>query len=473
MKKLNKIISALLAATLTAGLCACNKDNKDDVDTLVWCLPANDLSDKEAVIEEINKITIPEIGAKVEIQEYDYGTYTEKIRMKQAAGDDEFDIMFVGYLNNYIQAIQNGTLEPLNELIDEYAPELWDTIPEYAWADANYDGMYYAVPNTQIMATQYAFGIQKTLAEKYGWTKTEIEKPEELEEFLQKVKENEPLIYPYRPNYGLVMWTTKYANLGCGTVINQLSDSNEVVFLRNTPEYIQGRDTLRDWFNKGYIRRDVASVGDDNSDFNSLRYAVYNSTWKPGQETQYPDYMYVKIGTPIINGGAALSTMNGINYLSKNKEKAIKLIALINTNPELYNLMALGIKDKHYTLDEAGKYTPIEGSGYGIAHWAIGNQFNALIAYNQDDDVWEQTEKLNAESKKSKLMGYVYNGEDTSLEASAISAIMGEYECVNNGSRDKADYWDIMNERLEKAGEDRALKAIQDDINSFFSEKEE
>ena len=70
----------------------------------------------------------------------------------------------------------------------------------------------------------------------------------------------------------------------------------------------------------------------------------YNSTWKPGQETLYPDYMYVKIGNPRIDNGASLSTMTGINYKSKNKDKAIKLISLVNTNKELYNLMSLGIK---------------------------------------------------------------------------------------------------------------------------------
>ncbi len=474
MKKLNKIISAALAVALMAGLCACDKEKKAEVETLVWCLPANDLRDKEAVTEEINKITVPAIGAKVQIQEYDYGTYTEKMRMRMASGDNEYDIMFVGYLNKYSEAIKNGVLAPLNELIDEHAPELRDAVADYAWADAVYadektgEEEIYAIPNVQIMATQNAFGIQKKLAEKYGWTKTEIEKPEELEEFLKKVKENEPNIYPYRPNYGVNMWITDYTQLSGGTAINEFTESNEVVFLRETPEYIQAVDTLRDWFNKGYIRKDVASVGDDNTDFNALRYAVYNSTWKPGQETQYPDYMYVKIGKPVLKSGAALSTMNGINYMSDKKEKAIKLISLVNTNPELYNLMALGIKDKHYTLDETGKYKPIEDSGYSIAHWVIGNQFNALIAYNQDDDVWEQTEKLNKESKSSKVVGFSFENENVKAELSAISAVTGEYSAASNGSRDKSEYIDIQNQRLEKAGEDKVLQEVQTQINAFF-----
>lgn len=474
MNNLKRVLSLSIAAAIMGTLCACgeNKKSEDDVVTLTWCLPSNDLSDKEAVIEEINKITVPEIGAKVAIQEYDYGTYTEKMRMKMASNDDTYDLMFVGYLNSYNDAVKNGVLAPLNELIDEYAPELRDAIDDYVWTDAvREDGEIYAVPNTQIMAMQYSFGILKTLAEKYNWTKTEIESPEELEEFLAAVKENEPDIYPYRPNYGITMWTYMYTGLAGGTAISENDDSKDVVFLRNIKEYQQGVDTLRDWYNKGYIRKDVASVGDDNTDFNALRYAVYNSTWKPGQETLYPDYMYVKIGNPLIKNGASLSTMTGINYKSKNKDKAIKLISLVNTNKELFNLMSLGIKDKHYTIDETGKYKAVEDCGYGIAGWVIGNQFNALVAYNQDEDVWEQTKKLNLEAKNSKIRGFIYDDSKVKAELSSISAVSGEYGASGNGSMDKSEYWDKMETRLKSVGEDKVLVDVQSQIDAFFAEK--
>ncbi len=475
MKNFKRITALALAAAGMTTLCACGdkKASNDGVDTLVWCLPANDISDKAAVIEEINKITVPEIGAKVEIQEYDFGTYTEKMRMKMASGDDTYDLMFVGYLNNYNDAVRNGVLAPLNKLMEENAPELKSAIDDYVWTDAiKEDGEIYAVPNTQIMSTQYSFGILKSLAEKYGWTKTEIEKPEELEEFLAKVKAGEPDIYPYRPNYGLNMWVTRYSSLAGGTVIDEESDDNTVKFARETPEYLQGVDTMRDWYNKGYIRQDVASVGDDNTDFNANRYAVYNSTWKPGQETIYPQYMYVKIGTPRINNGASLSTMTGISHKSKHKEKAIKLIYLINTNKELYNLMSLGIKDKHYTVDEStGKYTPVEDSGYSIQGWIIGNQYNSLVAYNQDDDVWEQTRKINSESKESRIRGFEYDNANVKPELSSISAVTGEYGATSNGSRDKSEYWDTMVKRLKDVGEDKVLADTQKQIDEFFANK--
>lgn len=456
MKKYQRFLALALAGVMSLGLAACGdeKVTDDEIVTLTWCLPTNDYSDEATIEAAINEITVPKIGAKVDIMPFDYGTYPEKMRMKQAAGEDNFDIMFVGYLNSYLQAVNNGTLEPLNDLIDEYAPELKDAIPEYAWIDAyvGEEKEVYAVPNLQIMANQYAFGIQKKLAEKYGWTKTEIETPEELEPFLEQVAANEPDIYPYRPNYGLNMWMTGYDTSYGFMTAYKLDGTGDLVWQWDTPEYNRGMQTLRKWFEKGWIRKDVASVGDDNTDFNALRYAVYNSTWKPGQEAQYPDYMYVKIGPGTIKSGASTATMNGINYLSKNKEKAIKLIALMSTDVELLNIMSIGLEGKHYTLTEDGKYEVIENCGYAVAAWSIGNQFLSIPNVNQDADVWEQTMELNETAISSPLRGHLLIVTDKNVSAisGGISAVTGEYSGpMNNGSRAPEEYWDEMMKRLD------------------------
>ena len=87
MKRYRKIMALILAAASMCVFGGCENTKSSDTDTLVWCLPANDISDKTAVLDEVNKITVPKIGAKVKIQEYDFGTYTEKMRMKMASAD--------------------------------------------------------------------------------------------------------------------------------------------------------------------------------------------------------------------------------------------------------------------------------------------------------------------------------------------------------------------------------------------------
>ena len=123
-------------------------------------------------------------------------------------------------------------------------------------------------------------------------------------------------------------------------------------------------------------------------------------------------------------------------------------------------------------MDEStGKYKAIEDSGYAISAWVIGNQFNALVAYNQDDDVWEQTQKLNRESRESRIRGFEYSNTNVKPELSSISAVTGEYGAQGNGSRDKSEYWDTMVKRLKDVGEDKVLADTQKQIDEFFANK--
>ncbi len=470
--KIKKIISMVMCIAMAAGLASCGNENSGSVDTLTWYLPSDTLTDKAAVEEEINRITEPKIGAKVNIETIDMGAYGEKMKMKMASGDADYDLMFVGYLNSYKDAVKNEVLEPLTELIDKNAPELWDAVEDYIWEDAKYEDEIYAVPNTQIEAVQYAYGVQKSLAEKYGLDKDQIESPEELEDFLAKVKEGEPDIYPYRTNYGMTMWIgPKYESIAGGFVVPIEGDASKAVMNYDTPEYQQGVKTLRDWFNKGYIRKDVASATDDDTDFKAKRYAVFSLTWKPGVESIYPDYTFVKVGKPFMSNGGTQATMIGINYKSKNKDKAIKLISLMNTDKELYNLVSLGIKDKHYTVNADGKYSAIKDSGYGIQGWMVGNQFNQLIQENQDDDVWEVTKAFNDSAQKSQLSGFWFDDTNVKAQISAIAAIGGEYGALNNGSRDSAEFWDDMKARYESAGLGQIKDEVQKQLDEFFANK--
>lgn len=470
--KIKKVISLAMCFAMAAGLCSCGEGNSDKTDTLTWYVPSNELTDKAAVIEEINKITEQKIGAKVDIQTIDAGAYGEKMRMKMASGEADYDLAFVGYLLPYQTAVKNEVLEPLTKLIDENAPELWDAVDDYIWDDAKYNGEIYAVPNTQIEAVQFAYGIQKSLAEKYGWTKEKIEKPEELEDFLAKVKAGESDIYPYRTNYGTEMWTAPYyEGIASFAVVPTDKDSNETVLAYDTPEWQSGIKTLRSWFEKGYIRKDVASATDDDTDFKAKRYATFSVTWKPGIESIYPDYTFVKVGEPFMKNGGTQATMTAINFKSKNKEKAIKLISLMNTDKELYNLMSLGIKDKHYTVGEDGKYTEIKDSGYAIDGWKIGNQFNQLIHENQSDDVWEQTKKFNDEANKSRLLGFWFDDSNIKAQISAIASISGEYGALSNGSRDSSEFLDEMINRYKDAGIEEIKAEADKQLGEFFSKK--
>lgn len=449
-----------------------------EVPTLSWLVPGDSQLDMAAVMEEANKIIEPAIGAKLDLQLIDAGSFSEKMTMHMAA-QYAYDLCFTGYVNKYRNAVDNGSLEPLTPLIDEYAPELWDLIPEYCWQDSRVDGEVYAVPNVQVEFYQYCIWIQKDLAEQYGFDYESVTTPNEIEPFLKTIKENEPDLYPFKPNGILLWWKPFYEEVFTRTmmVVDADGTSDEVLLLRDTDEFKLGVATLRDWYLKGYIRKDISSMSSDSGEANQNKYAAIAGQWKPGQETDLfnqrkKEYYPIMIGEPYMINGNVNQTMVGIGNNSKNKEKAVQLIALMNSNKELYNLISYGIEGKHYDLSDEGKVVKIPKSGYNpSAAWKFGNQFNALLTDGQQDDVWEVTERMNDEAKKSPLLGFGLDTNPITNETAQMTAILDEYESMNQGSRDYEEFKDTMASRLKSAGEDKVLAEIQKQVSEFMAER--
>ncbi len=466
----------ICAAAVCMGVTSCGGKKGDENTTLTMLIPGDAQTDIASVMEKANEITKEKIGAGLDLQFIDNGAYNEKMNMKMASRDDTYDVAFVGYLSTYDNAIKNEALAPLTELIEKNAPELKDAVSDYMWQDAVADGEIYAVPNEQVVFNQYAYFVQKDLADKYGWTKTKIDSPEELEPLMEQIKNGENGIYPYRTNYGVAMWLlNNYEEIGGGIVIPTDGDYKNAQWQVETPEYKEGVKKLREWYQKGYIREDVASVTDDSTDLAANRYAIYSARWKPGAEAQVmnsygKEYMAVLVGDSYMKNRASQDTMLGVNVNSKNKEKAIKLISLLNTDKDFYNLICFGIEGKHYEKNADGKIKLIQNSGYAPnAAWKFGNQFNALLLENESDDVWEETKRLNEECKKSPVQGMYFNSDPVSAQIAQVTALNDEYKALTNGSRDYNTIWDEMIKRYEEAGIKDILTEVSKQLEEFMN----
>lgn len=482
MKKRISLVLAGIIALGCATFTGCSKKNEvsnDEVVTLSWLLPGDQQPDMASVTEKINEITREKIGAEVEFTYIDTGAYTERMKMNMASGM-EFDICFTGYVNPYLDSVNKEGLMSLTELIDEHAPALKEALPEYAWEIAKVDGEIYAVPNLQIMAPQESLIIFKDIADKYDFDFSTVKEMEDLAPYLEMVKNGENGIFPYNANRsGVNFWTHNvYEDISSGVVIRTDGNSKEVELLIDTPEYQKGVKTLHEWFTKGYIRPDALAAGDDTQDFIAGRFATGTAGWKPGAEDQQKekykrDVMMIKMQEPYLKKSNCLAAMTGIGYTSKNPEKAIKLIELVNTDKEFYNLICFGIEGKHYEFNEEGKVRKIADSGYNPnADWKFGNQFNAYLMEGQDDNLWNETAELNLSAQESPLLGFVLNMDPIKTEISQISAVNTEYaRVIANGAKDPAEYMDEYRAKLEKAGIQRLKEEIQKQVDAYWATK--
>ncbi len=490
---MKKAIALLLTAILVLGVAGCGekKQTSGEVPTLTWYVQGDAQHDIASVMAEVNKISEKKIGAKLDLQFIDEASYSEKMKMMMAAGT-EFDICFTGYVNPYSTAAGRGGLLALDDYLKDM-PELWNSIPEHTWGTTRIDGTIYAVPNLQIIGEQWNFYTFKDLADKYGLTeKIEHLEPidlEIMEDYLQKIKDNEPSYYPVRFSQGLTTFSTidskeKYDVNGYAdglvfgliyAYFNENGELDKITSSTETEGYKWQIKKAREWYEKGFIREDILSATDDVAEHAAGKYASWVEKYKPGiiqeLEQKYNREVVCFQVTPTIYRSTAPDAMTAISRTSKHPELALKMVELVNTDKDVYNLICFGIKDKHYTLDENGRVIYNDEGGYiPKACWKFGNQFNALLLPGQPDDVWEQTRKINENATPSPLIGFIFDTKPVVNDISAVRSVKSEYAAIEKGViKDYDAYLAEYSKKLEEAGLDRII----DELNKQYKEWKE
>lgn len=478
---MKKFLSIILAAVMLCSFAGCNKKNskngKNKDTVITWLIPGDKQPGLSDVMEAANAIIKPKLGVKIDVQFIDAGAYNERMNMNMASGM-EFDLCFTGYVNPYIKAVKNGGLLDITELLDKEVPELKKAIPDYAWeAVKTSEGKIYAVPNIQVMFNVQSLEIRKEIAEKYNFDFDSVKKVTDIEPFLEMVKNGEDALFPWRTNYGTAPFMgEKYEGVQTGVSVDV--DSLKVVNIYETDEYLAAVKQLNKWFKSGYIRPDVASVMSDVQDYDAGKYAVSSLSWKPGNEAVVKqskgwDCMYVNLSEPYFSTSSATLTLTAVSKTSKHPTEALKVIELVNTDSELYNILSYGIEGKHYNLNKEGKIVYVPDSGYSPkAPWKFGNQFNALLEEGQDDNVWKETEALNKSSKKSPILGFVFDTDPVISEISACESVISEYSVMKNGSENPDVYYATFLKRLKSAGHDKIKAEVENQLSKFLKERQ-
>lgn len=477
MRKVKKIISMLLAAGLVLGAAGCGEKEKetsaDKPVQLTWYLPGDQQEGMERINEAMNKILREKIGAEVKIQFIDQGAYQERMTMMMSSGD-EFDLCHTGYVLPYIDTVNKGGILPLNDIIEKVAPDMWKVLPDYAKATVEHNGEVYGVPNVQIMARIIGVNIRKDLAEKYNLDVSKIKTIYDLEPYWETIKQNEKSYYPTRMGMSL-----------SDLHLDKISPIYSMAFLDNetgkmfnyyeSDWYKKGIADMHRWYQAGYIRSDIATVGDESADMNAGKYATEIGVYKPGGAEELSknrgiEYISIPLTEPVLEAGMSRSTIASVGANSKNPEKAVELIYLMNTDKELYNLMCFGEKDVDYTLLEDGIHVkPIEKSGYyQNCSWKFGNIKNAYLLEGAPSDMWEQTNAINESAYKSKGFGFSFDTANVRTQISQIATVLSQYKGLTQGTDDPETVYPVFLEKLKTGGMDDIYQEVEKQFNEWM-----
>lgn len=487
---MKKLFALLLTVGLILSFTGCGTGKKKTADgnvpTLTWYVPGDAQDDTALINEEASKITREKIGANIEIRFIDTGAYKERMSMNMASSTT-FDLCFVGYLYPYSEAVNMGGLMEIGDLLNKYAKDTLNSMPDYALDAVTTENGIYAVPNQQIMGFGGAYFLRKDLAEKYNIDIENVKNMDDVELIAKTIKDNEPELVPAMcPTAGDFRYKDGMDSKVEAIVISSPTiwwdvEKEKVIPFYEVPGLRDGAAKMNEWYKNGYLRQDIAINSDSgwgDSYSRAGRYAIVSETNKPGILSEIKNrtgYEYVQLfATPAIMAyNSPLATATAVSRTSKHPEEAVKFLNLINTDKELYNIICYGIEGKHYKYENE-RVTLIENSGYEPnADWKFGNQFNALLKEGQADDDWEKTKEINDSAVKAPFMGIFFNTDDILTETAQIAKINAKYVdgLIDTGVQHPDEYWDDYISEMKKAGIDKVVDSYQKQIDNFMKNK--
>lgn len=493
-----------LAIAVTAILClqgfltSCSSNKDGGAVTLKWYIAGSEQKDLKEVNKKLNELTREKIGAEVELVQLDWSAYNQKMNMV-ISSKSEFDLCWTSpQNNNYYTNVDKNAFLPLDDLMAEYAPKTYAAIPEDIWDAARIEGKLYGVINYQVMATAYGFAVQREIADEAGFDWANVKSYKDIEPVLEYIKKNYPTYIPIgiskasnpfksaMPMFGLeaVGGTSEVGAVYCD------ADDIKVVNQFETPEFMEFIKTMREWYNKGYIKKDAPTTDDNTTDKIAGKIGVLFPTYLVEDTTvsdYYPDKPYDNTGKtyylkrltmPYLSNDRALATMTAISSTSKHPEKAMELIELVNTDEEVYNLLCWGIEGKHWNrIDETSvegyhiTVEQVEDSGYKPnSPWLFGNNENLWLgSSNTSAEFWKSA---NEKATKSPLLGFAYNSSEVSTETANCSSTCDEYlNSLICGSVDIDTIYPQFIEKLKIAGADKIIAEKQKQIDEWLKTK--
>jgi putative aldouronate transport system substrate-binding protein len=488
MKKvLLLVLSAVLVMQVFTGCGEVKKVNKNssgETATLIWYLPTSIQPDAEVMVAEFNKKLKEKANIQVKFNFIEFGAYEERMNMAISA-NEKFDLCYTSgsWINKYFINVAKGAFLPLNKLIDENAPELKTIMPKYLYENITVKNDVYAIPNYQISYNVYGLYLQKSLVDKYNFDVSKVPQAKRvdtlkaLEPFFENIVKNEKNIIPYRKNYGFYgdfvgSDGVDYAALPSIPIRVKTGDKLTAMLIDDVPGYSVCDDLYRDWYKKGYIRKDHSSVLNDSQDITNLKYAAMPMNSKPGnleglEATYKTKFVEIQLEPEIVDCSSGTGAMTAISTKSTNPKAAMELLKLVNTDKELYNILCFGVEGVHYTKLDENTAKPVEGSKYSPkTDFAFGNQFNAILVQGQRKDVWEVTKKINETAKQSKLVGFIFDNEAVKSQISQLASIDKEFKDIWAFD----DYEKLKVARRQKridAGVEKVIEEVQKQLDAW------
>ena len=475
--KIKKLIAlattALVGASIFAGYSSTATSKKSDVVTLKWYTIGAEPKDLQLVEDEANKYLEEKIGVNIDMNFIDYGEYSQKLGVIINSGE-AYDLAFTcSWAGDYLGNARKGAFLDLTPYLDNIGSEMKEAIDDRFWSGAEVDGGIYAVPNQKEICTAPMWVFTKEYVDKYNIPYTELHSLEDLEPWLKLIKENEPDVTPLYITKGFSA-PQYFEQLVDPVGIEYEDDSLVVKNMFETDKMKSTLETLRKYYQAGYINADSATAQDDKS----VKRFVTKGDGQPYAEVLWSkDLKYDVVASQItdsyITNASTTGSMIAVSKNSKNPDKAVEFLNLLNTDEYIRNLLNYGIEGTHYESvnDKQIKLTD-KASDYSVGYYTLGNLFITKVLDNEPETKWDEFQEFNDAAKESAVLGFKFDTSKVTNEIAAINNVLEEFKStIYSGSVDVDEYLDKLNKKLKDQGIDRVIEEMQTQLDAWLAEQ--
>ena len=533
MKNGKKLLSLLLAGSMALSLAACGGsddsasssatttdttetttdvatgetetstalDTSERVD-LVFYVMGDAPADEIVVEDAVNEILLEKFNATVDFQFSTWTDFQQKYSLELTSG--AADLIYIANWLSFSRLAKDGAFLELDELLDNYGPELKELIGPDALNACSVDGALYAIPNAWPEYVSSGIKYREDLRKQYDLPVPDS--IENIEAYLLGIKENMPgqglLTSTTEESTGLQVafdaawllnikhpWVT-INGLPYGLAANY-DTPNDVFDYWFSDEFVEDMKLMKKWADLGFWSRSALSDTNDSESFknglcvmepqgqNPSKYITAVSDCANAGEGWEAAYIAYGEVTGVIYPGHA--TQNGTSIVRgcKNPERAMAVLQEFMCNEELNKLVQCGIEGTHYTMTD-GIYESVPDTTFGYEAfntWNLRNTEYKLISKNDTllQEIFNKYQELGAKTKFPNTDIYSGFAEDYSAyeaERTAVSNVMRQYLApLQAGLVDDVDAKvEEFRTKVTEAGLDACREGFKTQWNAYCEE---
>ena len=436
----------------TTGAGAINFDEDPYELHICYAVGGEAQPDLAMIQEKLNEITLREINATVTLEAVSLFSLANVYALK-ASSQEKMDLMIMFPGSSYLTNFANSNMiMPIEEYVDEWGGNIREVLGDMLKA-GEFKGHLYGIPqNKDVRTNAYGFTLSKSLCEKHNIDPSSIKTLEEMENVFEMIKEKEPevtVLMPETTGSSIAMCLMDYydtCGAGGGALQVQEDGSLKIVNQLEDEAYMEACKKAREWYEKGYISKDVLTAQDSGSQALMAGKCFANavSSINANMGDKNSSAVILNPEKPLVGTNADQLILWGVPSSCKRPEKAIQFLNMCFGSEEVSNLMMYGVEGVHYTVLEDGTIDTSQNANWQN-YWPMFGDYNKEYITNDRlanmpgaDTVEEYQKKMaDWEVEVSPAYGFNFDTESVKTEIAACDAVNNEYQLViTNGTVD-------------------------------------